>query len=72
MLTAEQLKSLEPGDAIETGPILKGLTQERLVLTCAERADNPEEATFTVSYFGINLGTWTAKEDKGDVIWKTW
>jgi hypothetical protein len=73
MLSRSQLTDLQTGDLIEVGAILAGLTKEPVVLRTDTKTDNGKgslSVAFVVTYFGINLGRWTATVKGEAVSWQ--
>jgi len=71
MLTAQDLQSLEPGDAVEADPVFKGLSAEPLVLKVRVHDMDKKSVTFDALYYGISIGEWKASYDKELVLWQT-
>jgi hypothetical protein len=72
MLTLEQFDSLEPGDLIETSPLMKALTEEPVILHTDKRVTGKtERLEFVATYLGVTLGRWTCTKKEGKLEWQT-
>lgn len=69
MLTADEFNGLQEGDLVETAPMLKGLTDEKIVLHTLRRTETT--VTLMATLFGVSLGEWTATLKEGEVTWQT-
>ncbi len=72
MLSLDELQSLEPGDLIEAGTVLDGMTKEPLRLMVDQRSPLGQQLALELSgsYFGVAVGRWrvTVGED-GKARW---
>lgn len=65
MLTPDDLAGLEPGDEVEMGDLLAGVTDAPLVFAVEEVRPEKPLVRFAVRYLGVRLGTWYARGQKG-------
>jgi hypothetical protein len=67
-LTLAELASLQMGDQVVLGPLLKGLTVEQVLLQVVDGDD--QHRLFEASYLGVSLGRWRAEFGDAEVIWR--
>ena len=70
MMTAEEFDTLEKGDLVELGPLLKGVCADPVTLYTDKR--DGDRLEFVVTYMGITLGRWAATKSEGAIKWQTW
>lgn len=70
MLTAQQLRSLDPGDQVEMGALFPKMAKEPIVWTVVETNHVDQEVTFDATYFGVNIGVFVARIRKEAVEWE--
>ena len=68
MLDRDQLLGLAPGDAVETRPLLPGLTPEPVTLVVRETS--PTVVRFDVTLFGVVLAYVEAQLEGAEPVWR--
>lgn len=71
MLSSNDLKTLEVGDAVEADPVFPGVSEEPLVLMVTNHEDTKKIVTFDALWYGINIGVWKADYAAEGVLWQT-
>lgn len=69
MLTVDEMHSLEKGDLVEVAPLLRGVTEEPVVLRVREITPDGLGVTFVSTWHGVTLGKWIAVIEEDEVKW---
>lgn len=68
MLTKDEFDAIETGDLLEIGTLFEGLDKTEQVTLVAGLC-TPGHKSFTATYCGVYIGTWTAELGEDKVTW---